>query len=77
MLEKDPNKRPDIFQVSYIAFHLIGKENPVPNMNVSIVKWHFDVLFWLNILRYVSKYNGLFSLLKCLSLFSLQSKVIL
>lgn len=45
MLEKDPNKRPDIFQVSYIAFHLIGKENPVPNMNVSIVKWHFDVLF--------------------------------
>nr|KAG5713559.1 hypothetical protein BaRGS_024607 [Batillaria attramentaria] len=35
MLEKDPSKRPDIFQVSAVAFQLLGKENPVPNMNVS------------------------------------------
>ncbi|KAK7113192.1 AP2-associated protein kinase 1-like [Littorina saxatilis] len=33
MLEKDPSKRPDIFQVSYVAFQLLKKENPVPNMN--------------------------------------------
>jgi hypothetical protein len=35
MLEKDPSKRPDIYQVCYVAFQLAGKENPVPNMNVS------------------------------------------
>ena len=35
MLEKDPSKRPDIFQVSFVAFQLLGKDNPVPNMNVS------------------------------------------
>ena len=37
MLEKDPSKRPDIFQVCYVAFQLLGKENPVPNMNVSML----------------------------------------
>lgn len=34
MLEPDPDKRPDIYQVSFIAFHLIGKENPVQNLMV-------------------------------------------
>ncbi|KAF5280987.1 hypothetical protein FQA39_LY05192 [Lamprigera yunnana] len=33
MLEPDPDQRPDIFQVSYIAFPLLGKENPVQNLN--------------------------------------------
>ncbi|VDI51201.1 AP2-associated kinase [Mytilus galloprovincialis] len=33
MLEVDPEKRPDIFQVSNLAFKLIGGETPVPNMN--------------------------------------------
>lgn len=33
MLETDPEKRPDIFQVSYAAFRLARKECPVPNMN--------------------------------------------
>ncbi|CAL1548454.1 unnamed protein product [Lymnaea stagnalis] len=37
MLEKDPHKRPDIFQVSHVAFHLAGRTNPVPNMNSSPV----------------------------------------
>ncbi|KAH9502581.1 AP2-associated protein kinase 1, partial [Bulinus truncatus] len=37
MLQKDPQKRPDIFQVSYVAFHLSGRNNPVPNMNASPV----------------------------------------
>ncbi|XP_054273347.1 BMP-2-inducible protein kinase-like [Macrosteles quadrilineatus] len=32
MLEPDPEKRPDIFQVSYIAFTLQGKECPVQNL---------------------------------------------
>lgn len=36
MLEPDPDKRPDIFQVSSVAFPLLGKENPVQNLNVSI-----------------------------------------
>ena len=34
MLEIDPDKRPDIFQVSYIAFKLAGRPCPVPNLNV-------------------------------------------
>ncbi|XP_005095146.1 BMP-2-inducible protein kinase [Aplysia californica] len=33
MLEKDPVKRPDIFQVSSVAFQITGRPNPVPNMN--------------------------------------------
>lgn len=33
MLEPDPDRRPDIFQVSCIAFPLLGKENPVQNLN--------------------------------------------
>ncbi|KAK1892525.1 BMP-2-inducible protein kinase [Dissostichus eleginoides] len=32
MLETDPEKRPDIYQVSYFAFKLAGKECPVPNL---------------------------------------------
>lgn len=35
MLEPDLDKRPDIHQVSAIAFQLLGKENPVQNLNVS------------------------------------------
>ena len=35
MLEVDLEKRPDIFQVSYVAFRLARKDCPVPNMNVS------------------------------------------
>ncbi|KAM3830568.1 AP2-associated protein kinase 1 isoform 2-T3 [Vipera latastei] len=31
MLEPDPDKRPDIYQVSYFAFKLAKKECPVPN----------------------------------------------
>lgn len=36
MLEPDVEKRPDIYQVSYFAFKLAGKECPVPNLFVSI-----------------------------------------
>ncbi|KAL1502386.1 hypothetical protein ABEB36_007533 [Hypothenemus hampei] len=32
MLEPDPDNRPDIFQVSYIAFDLLGKPNPIKNI---------------------------------------------
>ncbi|KAI2664525.1 BMP-2-inducible protein kinase [Labeo rohita] len=32
MLEPDQEKRPDIYQVSYFAFRLAGKECPVPNL---------------------------------------------
>jgi hypothetical protein len=32
--EVDPDKRPDIFQVSYLAFKITGRENTLPNMNV-------------------------------------------
>ena len=34
MLEPDPIKRPDIFQVSYLAFSLTQKPCPVKNINV-------------------------------------------
>ncbi|KAM9392673.1 BMP-2-inducible protein kinase isoform 2-T2 [Pholidichthys leucotaenia] len=32
MLEPDQEKRPDIYQVSYFAFRLAGKDCPVPNL---------------------------------------------
>ncbi|XP_075215855.1 numb-associated kinase [Lycorma delicatula] len=33
MLEPDPDKRPDIFQVSHVAFTMQGKECPVQNLH--------------------------------------------
>lgn len=35
MLETDPEKRPDIFQVSWLAFELLGKACPIDNPNKS------------------------------------------
>ncbi|KAM6431931.1 AP2-associated protein kinase 1 isoform 3-T4 [Liasis olivaceus] len=35
MLEPDPDKRPDIYQVSYFAFKLAKRECPVPNVQNS------------------------------------------
>lgn len=35
ILEPDPDKRPDIYQVSYFAFKLARRECPVPNVHVS------------------------------------------
>ena len=43
MLESDPAKRPDIFQVAYLAFNLLGKQCPIKNFNNSIVP-SFDQL---------------------------------
>ncbi|XP_063344782.1 AP2-associated protein kinase 1-like isoform X2 [Pelmatolapia mariae] len=37
MLEPDPEKRPDIYQVSYFAFKLARRECPVPNLHNSPV----------------------------------------
>ncbi|CAL1616111.1 unnamed protein product [Knipowitschia caucasica] len=37
MLEPDPEKRPDIYQVSYFAFKLARRECPVPNMHNSLI----------------------------------------
>ena len=34
MLETDPEKRPDIYQVSYVAFNLAQKSCPVKNVEV-------------------------------------------
>ena len=52
MLEMDPEKRPDIYQVAYVAFKIAGKESPVPNMNVCEI--FFDCLvrfvqFWFSV----------------------------
>ncbi|XP_078317770.1 uncharacterized protein LOC111119098 isoform X3 [Crassostrea virginica] len=35
MLEVDPDKRPDIYQVSWLAFSMCHRECPIPNMNGS------------------------------------------
>lgn len=35
MLEPDQDQRPDIYQVSYFAFKLAGRDCPVPNLLVS------------------------------------------
>uniref|UniRef100_A0A3Q1GCS8 non-specific serine/threonine protein kinase n=1 Tax=Acanthochromis polyacanthus TaxID=80966 RepID=A0A3Q1GCS8_9TELE len=37
MLEPDQEKRPDIYQVSYFAFKLAGKDCPVPNLFSSLI----------------------------------------
>ncbi|XP_051923578.1 AP2-associated protein kinase 1-like isoform X4 [Hippocampus zosterae] len=37
ILEPDPDKRPDIYQVSYFAFKLNGQECPVPNLHNSSI----------------------------------------
>ncbi|MEQ2171218.1 AP2-associated protein kinase 1, partial [Goodea atripinnis] len=39
MLEPDPDKRPDIYQVSYFAFKLAQQECPIPNLHVSEHGW--------------------------------------
>ena len=36
ILEVNPDKRPDIFQVSYVAFRISGRDCPVQNLNVSV-----------------------------------------
>ena len=37
MLEPDPDRRPDIYQVSYVAFRLAGRgETPVVNLHHSV-----------------------------------------
>lgn len=37
MLEPDQEKRPSIFQVCEVTFRLMGKENPVNNLHVSLI----------------------------------------
>lgn len=37
MLEPDPDLRPDIFQVSSVAFQIQGKECAVQNLFVSFI----------------------------------------
>lgn len=37
MLEPDADKRPDIYQVSYVAFSLLSKDCPVQNLHVSVI----------------------------------------
>ncbi|KAM4749703.1 AP2-associated protein kinase 1 [Rhinophrynus dorsalis] len=37
MLEPDPDKRPDIYQVSYFAFKLVKRECPVQNVHDSVI----------------------------------------
>ncbi|XP_069799058.1 AP2-associated protein kinase 1 isoform X2 [Dendropsophus ebraccatus] len=37
MLEPDPDKRPDIYQVSYFAFKLAKRECPIPNAHDSVI----------------------------------------
>lgn len=34
MLEVDPDKRPDIYQVSFVAFSLARRQCPVSNIEV-------------------------------------------
>lgn len=45
MLEPDPDQRPDIYQVSCIAFQLLGKENPIKNLMVSTHTIHSSTFF--------------------------------
>lgn len=46
MLEPDPDLRPDIYQVSVIAFQIQGKECPVQNLHVSLILIHILLAFY-------------------------------
>lgn len=54
MLEPDPDNRPDIYQVSVIAFQIQGKECPVQNLHVCkcILMHAYLFIKYLNILLY-------------------------
>jgi AP2-associated kinase len=45
MLEIEPDLRPDIYQVSYIAFQLAGKDCPVQNLNVLLITYLQELTF--------------------------------
>lgn len=40
ILNPNPEERPDIFQVSWVAFKLMGKDTPILNAFVSILTHH-------------------------------------
>lgn len=46
MLEPDQEKRPDIYQVSYFAFKLAGRDCPVPNLCVSLWPYSKQINFY-------------------------------
>lgn len=52
MLEPDPDVRPDIYQVSVIAFQIQGKECPVQNLHVSCISLKIFLVFILYVLTY-------------------------
>lgn len=58
MLEPDADKRPDIFQVSFVAFSLLGKDCPVQNLHVSSCRLYFKkcIIFIVRILYSYLKY---------------------
>ena len=45
ILEVDTEKRPDIYQVSYAAFQIAGRESPVQNLNVSVGPFALTLMF--------------------------------
>jgi len=45
MLEPDPDLRPDIYQVSAIAFQIQGKECPVQNLHVRELQYLWIKLY--------------------------------
>lgn len=51
MLEPDPDKRPDIYQVSYFAFKLAQRTCPVQNVKVSLSQ-HSRQLKHVDLLRF-------------------------
>lgn len=55
MLEPDSEKRPDIFQVSGIAFPLLNKENPVQNLHVRISNTTIINMIRVKIIKIVSE----------------------
>ena len=42
MLEPDPETRPEIYQISYLAFKLAGRECSIKNVNVSFELFLFN-----------------------------------
>ena len=56
MLTVDPDKRPDIYQASYVAFKISGRETPIQNLHVSIKQYSEMIIIFITDCLFCSSY---------------------
>ena len=57
MLKVDPDERPDIYQVSYVAFRLARRDIPVQNLHVRAIMSYLHMFFILSTCQGHLKYS--------------------